>query len=201
MLILMKKNQKSQTGFGLIEALLLIIAVAIVAFVCYYVWRSQKQADKTLNQAASTSQTSPVLAKKTTAKTTTPAHTPQQAVTFAQNAYNTYKQASANPSTGEPTGRSASLDAIKADLTSSFYDQVKAKYAIPTEVNGHLNPDAVDYDMISCTQNTLTKPVASLKSSDSASALIQISDSGSQLGVVTVDLSSLLISNVVCPGA
>lgn len=55
MLKTMKKTQKNQNGFGLVEALLLIIAVALVVFVGYYVWHTQKQTDKTLNQAAKVS--------------------------------------------------------------------------------------------------------------------------------------------------
>jgi len=52
----MKKNKRFQQGFGLIEALLLVIAVALVIFVGYYVWHTQKQTNTTLNNATVTSQ-------------------------------------------------------------------------------------------------------------------------------------------------
>ncbi len=49
----MKKNQK---GIALIETLLIILILVIIGFGGYYVWHTQKQTDKILNQAAATSQ-------------------------------------------------------------------------------------------------------------------------------------------------
>lgn len=49
----MKKTQK---GFALIEGLLIILILVIIGFGGYYVWNSQKQTNKTLDTAASTSQ-------------------------------------------------------------------------------------------------------------------------------------------------
>jgi len=49
----MKKNQ---SGFALIEGLLIILIIAIIGFGGYYVWHTQKQTDKTLDTAAATSQ-------------------------------------------------------------------------------------------------------------------------------------------------
>jgi type II secretory pathway pseudopilin PulG len=52
-----KLNQK---GFTLVEALLVIIAVALVVFVGYYVWHSQKDNNKQATETSKTSQkTSP----------------------------------------------------------------------------------------------------------------------------------------------
>ncbi len=192
----MRKIYKSQEGFGLIEALLLIIAVALVAFVGYYVWHTQKQTDKTLSTAATASTT----ASNAISQPAKPKHTANEAVSFAQTTYDSYKKASTNPATGEPTGTSASLEAIKAALTPTFYGSVKAKYALPTEVNGKMNPNRPDYDLITCEQNTLSNPVASLKASNPSTASVNISDNTVNF-TVTVDLNSLLISNVTCPGA
>lgn len=50
----MKKHL--QKGFSAVEGLLTIIALALVVFVGYYVWHTQKQTDKTLNTALQTSQ-------------------------------------------------------------------------------------------------------------------------------------------------
>lgn len=48
-----KLNQK---GFSLVEGLLVIIALALVVFVGYYVWHTQKDTNKQLDQANKTSQ-------------------------------------------------------------------------------------------------------------------------------------------------
>lgn len=55
----MLKLKNSQKGFGLIEGLLIIIAVTLIAFVGYYVYHSQQKSDQTLNQATTASQSSP----------------------------------------------------------------------------------------------------------------------------------------------
>ncbi len=53
----MRKSKLNQKGFGLIEGLLILIVVLLVGFIGYYVWNSQKEADDTANQAASSVQT------------------------------------------------------------------------------------------------------------------------------------------------
>jgi hypothetical protein len=49
---------KNQSGFTLVEGLLVIIALTLVAFVGYYVYNSQKDANQTLDKASSASQKS-----------------------------------------------------------------------------------------------------------------------------------------------
>jgi flagellin-like protein len=49
---------KNQKGFTAIEGLLILIAVTLIGFVGYYVWHTQKQTDKTLDQADKSSQSS-----------------------------------------------------------------------------------------------------------------------------------------------
>jgi type II secretory pathway pseudopilin PulG len=48
-----KLNQK---GFSLVEGLLVIIALALVAFVGFYVWNAQKDTNKTLDTASKATQ-------------------------------------------------------------------------------------------------------------------------------------------------
>lgn len=50
-----KLNQK---GFSLIEGLLIVIALVLIIFVGYYVWHTQKEANKTLDSSSKTSQKS-----------------------------------------------------------------------------------------------------------------------------------------------
>jgi Tfp pilus assembly protein FimT len=47
----MKKRKKDQSGFAHLEKLLLLVIVAIIAFVGWYVFHSVSQADKNLNSA------------------------------------------------------------------------------------------------------------------------------------------------------
>jgi Tfp pilus assembly protein PilV len=48
--------KKTQSGFALVESLLIILILVIIGFGGYYVWHTQKQTDKTLDTAAATSQ-------------------------------------------------------------------------------------------------------------------------------------------------
>lgn len=48
--------KKTQSGFALVESLLIILILVIIGFGGYYVWHSQKQTNKTLDTAATTSQ-------------------------------------------------------------------------------------------------------------------------------------------------
>lgn len=48
--------KKTQSGFALVESLLIILILVIIGFGGYYVWHSQQQTNKTLSTAASTSQ-------------------------------------------------------------------------------------------------------------------------------------------------
>jgi hypothetical protein len=49
----MKKTQK---GFAVVESLLIILILVIIGFGGYYVWQTQQQTNKTLDQASATSQ-------------------------------------------------------------------------------------------------------------------------------------------------
>jgi hypothetical protein len=48
--------KKTQEGFAIIESLLIILILVIIGFGGYYVWHTQQQTNKTLDQAANTSQ-------------------------------------------------------------------------------------------------------------------------------------------------
>ncbi len=60
----MKKTPTNQKGITLVEGLIIVIALALILFVGYYVWHTQKQANKTLNTAAKASQSAPSSSSK-----------------------------------------------------------------------------------------------------------------------------------------
>jgi hypothetical protein len=59
------KLRKNNQGFSVIEALLILFILGIIGFVGYFVWHSQKAADKTYSQTDTSS--SPTVTKKTSA--------------------------------------------------------------------------------------------------------------------------------------
>jgi cytoskeletal protein RodZ len=64
------KDVKNKAGFSTIEALLIIVIIALLAFVGGFVWHSKQTADKTLTAATSSSSSSSTV--KQQAKATTP---------------------------------------------------------------------------------------------------------------------------------
>jgi hypothetical protein len=55
----------SQKGFAALEGLLILVIIVIIAGTGWYVWHSKSQADKNLNAAVNSSQSSPNRSKKT----------------------------------------------------------------------------------------------------------------------------------------
>lgn len=58
----------NQNGFAIIEALLIIIILSMLGGTGYYVWHSKQAADKTLNTASKTAQSTPSATKATVPK-------------------------------------------------------------------------------------------------------------------------------------
>lgn len=52
------RKQSNQSGFGVIETLLVIILVVLVGFVGYYIYHTNKNVNKTYDKTASTAKTS-----------------------------------------------------------------------------------------------------------------------------------------------
>jgi hypothetical protein len=63
----MRKLYKNETGFGAIEAILILVIVIAIAGVGWYVWKAKKNTDSTYNTVANTSTTNkPIVKPKTT---------------------------------------------------------------------------------------------------------------------------------------
>lgn len=169
-------KRSKQSGFTIIEAILIFIIAGIIGGTGWYVWHSQKNADKSYDNSSNSSTT-----------TTPKLHTAQEAVNFVQNTYNSYIKVSTNPSTGEPTGSTVALNAIKSDLTSDFYSKAQA-------TNG--------YDPILCAQDIPLSASTKLSSSTQGNATVNATttwgSSSPQTFPVTVDLTSLKISAISC---
>lgn len=60
----------NNNGFGAIEALLIVIAIAIVGFVGYYVYHANQTTNKVYNQASNEAQSNPAKAPSGPTKTT-----------------------------------------------------------------------------------------------------------------------------------
>jgi cytoskeletal protein RodZ len=182
---------KKQSGFAVLEIILILVIIGIIGFTGWYVWHSKQNTDKTLNDTSNSSQSNPATGKKSSSNpstTTTPKlHTAQEAVNFVQDVYSSYVKASTNSSTGEPTGSTVALNAIKSDLTSDFYSKAQA-------TNG--------YDPILCAQDIPLSVSTKLSSSTQGNATVNATttwgSSSPQTFPVTVDLTSLKISAITC---
>jgi hypothetical protein len=190
----MGKVNTNQRGFSIVEGVLVLAVIVIVGAVGLVVYNSHKKATPVakMTETKSSTSTKPKTDTTTTTKTT-PIHTAQEAVAFAQTAYDNYlaavNRANADPANRQPVAQ-VGLGAVKDGLSADLY----AKAAAVTQATP-----------FSCTaQFVADKYTASLASSDDASALVAVSISnGSGLTTsgmrVTVDLSSLKITAVTCP--
>lgn len=111
--MLMNKTQK---GFAHLEALLLLIIVAIIAFTGYYVWHSKNNANKSLANAANTNQTGNYSKKKTTAALPKKVPTQSSLVNYTSTTNNT----------GTEVSSPADVDKLNG-ASDSFKDFVKDK--------------------------------------------------------------------------
>lgn len=120
----MIKN-KNQNGIALIETLLIILILVIIGFGGYYVWHTQKQTDKTLNQASSTSQKTVTTASKT----------PVSSVKYLKITEWGVRM----PYTGSDTFTYAFNPAAGPDLIQVISKELSGKYGCTTEGAGTIS--------------------------------------------------------------
>jgi len=178
----MKKNQQ---GFGAVEGLLIVVVVAVIAFVGWYIYNGNKKASNTYNAASTSS--------KVTTTGTPKTHTTEEAVNLVQTTYDSYltelNKANSDTTNKRPVAQVA-LSAIKNNLTPELY----AKAAAVTQATP-----------FSCTQQYVASAYsATLKSNTKTTASVALTiDNGSGANTsgmtALVNLVSLKITAVTCP--
>lgn len=187
-----KTNAK---GFALVELLIAVAVVLVLGVVGVLVYNHQhKPKAAAVTDSSVTSSKTKTNSTSNKAATTQPTkYTAAEAVDFVQKTYDDYLTAVNNANSAsshtQPVAQ-VGLAAVKDNLSADLY----AKAAAVTQATP-----------FSCTAQYVTdKYTASLSSSDSANAVVAVSISnGGGLYTdgmkVTVDLTSLKITSVVCP--
>lgn len=181
---------KNQSGFSIVEIVLgVVILVAVASSAVYAMHRHHATPPK---GDASTAK-APALSSAPEVPAPPKAHTGQEAVAFVQKAYDDYlttlNQANSSSTHTQPVAQTA-LASVKDRMSSALY----AKAAAVTQATP-----------FSCTaQYVADAYTATLSSNDSVKAVVAVSISnGSGLHTdgmkVTVDLTSLQITDVTCP--
>lgn len=197
----MKLTKDSQSGFGILPALLLIVIICIIGATGWYVYKATKSTKSTLNNVASsqttvqTSTTSSKGAPSTQQTVSANKYTTQQAITFVENTYEKYDN---YVQTATNLNHDSYTDTIKSDLSPSLYTAIHNAYM-------YLGSSTQDqYDVITCDQLGGI-PSVSLISNSGSTAKIQVNITQASSGyagmpviITTVDLNSLLITSISC---
>jgi len=176
-------RQFNQSGFGAVEAVLILIVVGLIGFMGWYVWHHKSTKTTTYHSTQSMGTTTP---KTTGAPTTTqPAHSVAEAQNLVQTAYDTaiaYVKKTTNAGQGE-------IDSIKSSLSSDLYSKLSDGAA-----------HGVGYDQILCTQS-VPGSVTAVSGNNSNGVLTVLVNMGSATGQITttVDLNNLQITSITCP--
>jgi Tfp pilus assembly protein PilV len=186
----MSHNKLDQKGFTAIEAVLILVILAIIGGTGYFVYHATKNSNKTLDTASNNSQSvqkqQPLTGVQATAK--------------VQKTYDTYlaaeqkalaKNATANaPDTVQPV-QVAGLAAVKSDLSPDFYNQVAPAKAGKDDIGCALYAvDSYKASLVSEASNKKTAVVG-----------VDISAGDSVNGTITVTLNLLTgkITQITCP--
>jgi hypothetical protein len=184
----MKKLQKNESGFSAVEVLLAILILVVIGGIGYMVYHNNHKTVGATNAASTTS------IKSTSTSSTPTKHTAQAAVAFVQSTYATYldKVNNAPSDNTQPLGLYG-LSYVQPDLTPSFYSQAA------NSRNGS--------DFSCAAQFVPSGYTASLGSSNNTITTVNVTISNSSDGsintsgmVVNVNLASLKITSVTCPG-
>lgn len=139
------KLRTNQNGFSLVESLLVLIAVALVVFVGYYVWHTQKTANQTYTSASKVAQNSPakVNKKSNSSSTTTDPYIGWKSYTDTANTYTVRYPSSWNTfSSGEHATLATDVTGIGPSgndtlvTVSSYATSLGPKAFVTKEQNG-----------------------------------------------------------------
>lgn len=182
-------KQTHQSGFAVVEALLVIIILGLLGFTGWFVWHSKQVANKTFTEASKSVQAATPLV-------IVPLNT-QQAVGFVQKFYDTYLktvnatnvQNTSHPSADNQSLQAAGLAAVKPDLDPNFYNLIA--------------PAQPGRDNVGCALHAVDSYKASLVgvSSNEATVGVAMYSSSDINGIITVkvNLNTHKITNIVCP--
>ena len=181
----MKNIKNNQAGFGIWPMILIIVIIAIIGATGWYVYKSVKNTNSTLNSTANTQST---IATKSTA--TAKVNTPAAAANIVQVAFNNANDYSKNKGSGL-----GEINQIQNSLSSNLYS--KLTNTVKTMSIG-------GYDPVLCDQASPTSltAVAVLNSTTSKTATVTVNENygaTTQTVTTTVDLPSLKITSITCP--
>ncbi|HET9098511.1 MAG TPA: hypothetical protein VFN51_02740 [Candidatus Saccharimonadales bacterium] len=160
----MTSYKRDQGGFSAVEGLLIVVIVALLAFVGWYVYSSNKKASDTINTANHTNTAANSVSRSST-KTATAAGARAKLIATGMLAYS-----NANPKASLNTFVSKHVNDM--DFTASFKDMVDSGKAL---VASNVNP-------VSCSSSETTgfTVASSTLSGDSATVVLhQLASSGS----------------------
>ena len=167
----MYKN--NQRGFSAVEGLLIVVIVAIIGGVGYYVWHAQKQSNNTLSTASSTSQN--------TVQLLTASQT--RAIKAVQTTYDQYLK----DIKGGKTSAQALAD-VQNDVTPDLYTTLTGTTATDPLFCTSTTPTTVSATLG-------TKPVANTVN---VTANVFAKGKKTQVAVV-VDSTSYKLTSITCP--
>ncbi len=189
----MKKLQKNQSGFSAVEVLLVILILVIIGGIGYMVYHNNHK----IVNVTSAASTTPVKSKGSS-KTTTLAHTPQDAAALVQSTYNKFLSAAGNVSIYSTQSFSqVGLSAVQSNLTSNFYAQASASQnASDFTCESQFLANAYTAGAASVSGTIATVPLTISNPQGGNSSGGSTTTTGM---TVNVDLNSLLITSVTCP--
>lgn len=192
-MLIMRSMKKHQNGFGLLGTVVIVAALLILGSLGWVAWH-QSQSKSTAKNASSQPTTSQ--SKTNVTPKATQLHTPQEAVSLTQRTYDTYLAAvnagneynTNHPSATNKTLPRYGLDAIKSDLTPDLYSKILS------------DEQTKGGDEAGCALYQVDRYTASLGSSNSESAVINVGVDGGQHGSISakVDLVNLKITSITC---
>lgn len=202
----------NQKGFAALEAILILVIVAVIAGAGYFVWKHRQDTSSGTQAAAKNSSVTPATAdyQKAEGVSYTPSRVlkaranEDQAVTLVKDTYTKYLAVLKDPyhhgQSSDPTKSKPivllGLEAIHDNLQSDVYNRMKSDYTV-TFTNGDSG-----HDDMTCAQMDPEKVSVSSGYADISQGIVNVTPdfSGTYPPIqVFVNLNTLKIEEVICP--